>query len=267
MFDKMIVSDADGAGSRGRSRYFLVSGLVVAVLFFSAVVLSIYAVDLSLGTDQFELSTMTAPVDNVEPEPPQPEQPNRTQSQQSELPNRVHNILRPEESPLVPDSVAVTKSPYQSRPLTPFQEGPVDSAGIGAPGDTGVRSGNPVGTGSAITVSEPTAVAAAVPPPPPVNTKPRNPPAVSKGVVNGRATSLPQPVYPATAKSMGIQGIVLIQVTIDESGKVISAKAVEGHPLLKPAAEKAAWDAKFSTTYLSEVPVKVTGVITYNFKR
>ena len=66
---------------------------------------------------------------------------------------------------------------------------------------------------------------------------------------------------------MGIQGVVLIQVTIHESGKVISAKAVDGHPLLKPGAEKAAWGAKFSTTYLSEVPVKVTGVITYNFKR
>ena len=56
-----------------------------------------------------------------------------------------------------------------------------------------------------------------------------------------------------------------MQVTIDERGNVISAQAVDGHALLRAEAERAARNARFSPTLLSDVPVKVTGVITYNF--
>ena len=54
-------------------------------------------------------------------------------------------------------------------------------------------------------------------------------------------------------------------VFIDEEGKVISANAVSGHPLLKASAVAAARQARFSPTKLSGKPVKVTGIITYNF--
>jgi len=40
---------------------------------------------------------------------------------------------------------------------------------------------------------------------------------------------------------------------------------VSGHPLLRGAAEQAARGARFSPTLLSGQPVKVSGVITYNF--
>jgi protein TonB len=88
---------------------------------------------------------------------------------------------------------------------------------------------------------------------------------ISKGVVNDSAISLPKPQYPATAKAMGAAGPVNVQVTIDEDGNVISAAAVSGHPLLRQAAAEAARKAKFRPTLLSGVPVKVSGVIVYNF--
>ena len=62
-------------------------------------------------------------------------------------------------------------------------------------------------------------------------------------------------------------GAVNVQVTIDESGKVISAKAVSGHVMLRAAAESAAWRARFKPTTLTGVPVKVSGIIVYNFTR
>jgi endonuclease YncB( thermonuclease family) len=62
-----------------------------------------------------------------------------------------------------------------------------------------------------------------------------------------------------------VSGMVRVQVTIDEDGKVISAKALCGIPLLREAAENAALGAKFSRTLMSGIPVKVTGVINYNF--
>jgi TonB family protein len=90
-------------------------------------------------------------------------------------------------------------------------------------------------------------------------------PTVSAGVLNGKAISKPQPPYPALAKAARAQGTVVVQVTVDETGGVTSAKAVSGHPLLQQAAIAAARQAKFSPTLLSGKPVKVSGVLTYNF--
>jgi protein TonB len=84
-------------------------------------------------------------------------------------------------------------------------------------------------------------------------------------VLNGKAISKPQPPYPAIAKAAKAQGTVTVQVVVDESGKVISASAVGGHPLLRAAAVQAARQAKFEPTKLAGKPVKVSGVVTYNF--
>ncbi len=107
----------------------------------------------------------------------------------------------------------------------------------------------------------PTPVPEATPTPAPA--KPRAP--ISGGVLNGKATSLPAPAYPAAARAVHASGTVTVQVTIDESGRVISASAVSGHPLLQQSAVSAARSARFSPTMLSGQPVKVTGTINYNF--
>lgn len=109
------------------------------------------------------------------------------------------------------------------------------------------------------------------------------PKSISAGVLNGRAKDLPMPEYPEEARSKGIGGKVVVAVTIDESGNVISAHAEvqdlklttnpenarrEEDPLtlaLRDAGENAARMASFAPTQLSGVPVKVTGSIVYSF--
>lgn len=104
-----------------------------------------------------------------------------------------------------------------------------------------------------------------------IKEQPASPPApitkgaVAGGVLNGKAISLPRPAYPAIARQAHASGQVVVQVTIDENGNVISAHAVSGHPLLQAAAAAAARGARFSPTKLSGQAVKVVGVITYNF--
>lgn len=93
----------------------------------------------------------------------------------------------------------------------------------------------------------------------------KNAPVVSAGVLNGRAAILPKPDYPPIARSARALGQVSVRVLIDERGKVISAAAISGHPLLHAAAVKAARQAKFSPTELSGKPIKVAGAIVYNF--
>ena len=88
---------------------------------------------------------------------------------------------------------------------------------------------------------------------------------ISGGVLNGKALSMPPPVYPTIARAAHASGAVTVQITIDEDGNVIEAKAVAGHPLLQSAAVAAARQAKFSPTRLSGQPVKVTGTLIYNF--
>ena len=88
---------------------------------------------------------------------------------------------------------------------------------------------------------------------------------ISGGVLNGKALSLPMPEYPAIAAQAHASGMVTVQVLIDEAGNVISARAVSGHPLLQSAAVAAARQARFSPTSLMGEPIKVSGVLTYNF--
>ena len=88
---------------------------------------------------------------------------------------------------------------------------------------------------------------------------------VAGGVINGRAVSKPQPEYPSAAKSQGAMGTVIVYIIVDETGKVIKAEAVCGNPLLAKASEDAARRARFTPTTLDGEPVKVSGVISYNF--
>jgi len=116
----------------------------------------------------------------------------------------------------------------------------------------------------AVSTNQPLPVIAIDEPPPSPGPKPILKP-VSGGVLNGTAVSLPPPVYPDAAKRMRTQGVVTVEVILDESGKVVSANAKDGPAILRDAAVQAAHKARFTPTKLSGQPVKVSGVIQYKF--
>jgi TonB family protein len=85
-------------------------------------------------------------------------------------------------------------------------------------------------------------------------------------VLNGRAISLPRPDYPDGARSLRLSGTVVVKVLIDEQGKVIKAEDMcQGPPYLSEASVAAAFKARFTPTKLSGMPVRVNGIIQYNF--
>lgn len=88
---------------------------------------------------------------------------------------------------------------------------------------------------------------------------------IDGGVVNGKAESLVKPKYPAAARLVNVRGLVSVSVLIDEEGNLIEAKAVSGHPLLKANSVAAALQSKFAPVKMSGSPVKVSGIITYNY--
>jgi TonB family protein len=92
-----------------------------------------------------------------------------------------------------------------------------------------------------------------------------SPPVIGGGILNGRARSLPRPDYPAEAKAARARGSVPVRVVVDVNGRVTWAQAVGGPKLLRGAAEEAAHAAVFAPTLISGNPVKIDGIINYNF--
>jgi TonB family protein len=91
------------------------------------------------------------------------------------------------------------------------------------------------------------------------------PAALSGGVLQGKAIHRVQPAYPPAAKAERLSGTVLIKVVIDEAGLVTEAKVLCGPDLLAADSLAAARKWRFQPTELNGVPVKVQGVLTFNF--
>jgi Ca-activated chloride channel family protein len=147
-------------------------------------------------------------------------------------------------------------SPYMARKSVSVVAGNVIPTGT-VGGGVGVGGGG----SPALVVAE----ESSAPPPPVLAATPMPKTVVSGGVLNGKVISKPRPTHPMIGTAARVQGTVTVQVVVDEQGRVVSASAVSGHPLLQQAAVSAARQARFSPTLLSGQPVKVSGVITYNF--
>jgi TonB family protein len=99
-------------------------------------------------------------------------------------------------------------------------------------------------------------------PPPPL---PQEPEKVSEGVLQGRAITKVNPVYPPSARKMNATGTVEVEVTISEKGLVVEATAISGHFALRSAAVEAARKWVFNPSILSGAPVRIKGVLTFTF--
>ncbi len=72
-----------------------------------------------------------------------------------------------------------------------------------------------------------------------------------------KPVSLPKPAYPPAARAVRAVGDVGVTVKIDQLGKVLSAVAVSGHPLLRSASVVAAKESLFDSSELPEREVRL----------
>jgi len=98
--------------------------------------------------------------------------------------------------------------------------------------------------------------------PPPL---PQEPEKVSESVLQGRAITRVNPVYPPNARKMNAGGTVEVEITISETGLVVEATAISGHFALRSAAVEAARKWVFNPAIFSGAPVKIKGVLTFTF--
>lgn len=263
MFNNLVESDLHAKENARRSWFFLGTLVAYALSLMIAGVVSIYAYDARLEEQTNEYSvTFIPPVQPAEAPPQRNTEPTRgVIADVRRIAERPTPIARISDSTKPPDTISSTPSTVRELPPGPvaITGRDIDVGTSGIPGRM-PGNGNPVGeTQRPVRVEIEEA--------PPQRVEPTPPPRILKvsTVLNGRALQLPKPPYPQLAKNAGVSGVVTVQVLIDESGKVLSAQAISGHPLLRSAAAQAARQARFSPTILGEQPVKVSGVITYNF--
>jgi protein TonB len=255
MFDNLVESGSHKQDLSRKGSFIMGTIAIYAVLGIAFIVGSIWFTVANLDSQDLELTTLVAPVpvpQQAQPDKPQEAKPQKVEQNVDIRKELIADVSRTE---LVPEKVSA-----KALDIPPVRRGVTTVIGTESSNAAAPISGPGNGTGI---VAGPTKVNIADEPPPPPPPPPRAP--ISGGVLNGKAISLPKPAYPAIARAAHASGTVVVQVVIDENGSVISAHAVSGHPLLTAVAVAAARSARFSPTKLSGQPVKVTGVITYNF--
>lgn len=272
MFSNLIESGSHAADLKRKGRFFLGTTVFYILLLAAAGVGSIYAYNARLGEPSgYELISMMrfAPADSDEPRRREEQRPAASQSRAVQAATRtVLSYQTPYRADQIAPPNARESNPHMAVVLGNFDSDPPDAGGLVVGPNSGPVGGGDRGgpvVGGSLEPPPPVIRATPQPTPAPTPQRPTGPIAVSQGVLVSKAISKPAPPYPAIARAAHVQGPVAVQVLIDEQGRVVSAKATNGHPLLQQPAVQAAYQARFTPTLLGGQPVKVTGVITYNF--
>lgn len=266
MFTNLIESDSHRKEFKRRTSFFLATVTTYGLILFSAGIASIYAYDASLEAQSSDLTVLSwiPPVTLAPASRPRAAEPTRRLAVRSNAPVDPHlavpmrttavaPVTDPTKAPDTIGTAASTIPPVRG----PVVLGPVNADPPGLPADGSGVCATCNGTSPVVPVDT-------TPPPVPTTVKPQTQ-RVTSVMLTAKAISIPKPPYPPMAKAIGAQGSVVVQILVDEQGKVISAQSVSGHPTLVAAAKQAAFQARFTPTVLNGQPVKIQGVITYNF--
>jgi outer membrane biosynthesis protein TonB len=273
MFDQLVETEPKNTERNTRRTYFVITTFGLSAVLFSALIISLFAIDLDLTLGDLNDLEMLVALDVEEQKAPDLRTEPRTKSGGPKVATRMETIARLDESPsAIPNKIVTTQSASKARPSTErFEIGKFDTESIGENGSgRGDGSGTGDGDGLGDGLDEGSDAVAAVvreteAPAPPVVKPVVKPIVVNKGVVNSIAVSLPKPNLPAAAKMVDASGTVSVKILVDEKGRVVSADAVSGNALLRAACEIAARNAKFTPSMLSGEPIKISGLINYNF--
>jgi protein TonB len=257
MFDNLVESGSHKQDVTRKGSFILVTMAIYSVLLITAFIAGIMMATANIDQQTLDLIALIAPV----PVPQQQQQKEAPKPEKVSIDKNVdvrrELIATVDRADLVPKTISAKASdvpPVRKGVVTMLGSGDSNAAAPMAPG---------AGTGQIISSGPAKVDIKDEPPPPPPKPTPHAP--ISGGVLNGKAVRLVQPPYPPIARSAHASGQVVVQVLIDENGNVVAAHATSGHPLLQAAAVNAARSSKFTPTKLSGQPVKVNGVIIYNF--
>jgi protein TonB len=103
-------------------------------------------------------------------------------------------------------------------------------------------------------------------PPPPVQPRSQEPQHVGGSIRPPAKIVDVAPQYPALARASRVEGVVILQATIDSRGSVEAATVLRSIPLLDQAALDAVRQWRFTPTLLNGMAVPVIMTVTVNFE-
>jgi len=104
-----------------------------------------------------------------------------------------------------------------------------------------------------------------LPPPPPPPPAPKQVHRVGGDIRPPQKIRDVAPRYPAIAQASGVEGIVILEAVISESGTVQNVRVLRGKPLLDEAAADAVRQWRFTPPLLNGEPVPVVMTVTVSF--
>jgi protein TonB len=244
MFEDSLFASAPLPQSRNRAPALISIG-VQAALVALLLVIPILRPDV-LPTAARQIALLPPPLVRPVPPPPPP------------TPVRV-TTLAPSEAPMAP----ATQQPRLQRQAFITDARPVDTPAL-AFGTSGIPTGAPVSILDAGGPSSPNVVVAHSGTG--SGTVDHGTLHISTGVMAGRLLAPIQPQYPPIARISHTEGSVVVQAIIAKDGRIESAHAVSGPPLLQPAALEAVRAARYRPYLLNGQPTEVETTITINFK-
>lgn len=152
---------------------------------------------------------------------------------------------------------------YIPQQVANIKEVPIGPDGFGVEG--GVPGGVPGGQMGGVIGGIVAANANMNAPLPPSSSGPKAPIRVGGKVRAPKSVYTPPPYYPVIARQTKIQGTVVIDAVLDESGRVIEARIVSGHPLLIQAALDTVKEWRYEPSYLNNQPISVALTVNVTF--
>jgi protein TonB len=270
MFKDLVESGSHRRELARKSRFFLGTLGLYGLLLAAAGVASVQAYNARLGTHNYEIVFLPpAVIPDAERPPDTPARARPASGATDQIDRRTAAYTDLKTAVREPPPISterVTVPPVQrDRPWIIANDNYTPN------GPVGPRTDGPAGYGTRPAgvlsdrlppMEDLAPVARATPAPTPA---PPTRVSVPSHILSGKVLSKPVPAYPIIAKQARAQGPVMVEILVDEAGSVVSARATGGHQLLRVAAERAALAARFTPTVLNGRPVKVSGVITYNF--
>lgn len=233
-FLRDVLRTGDASGRARRHWSVLPLSIAAHVLVAAAIVLSPLAVDVELPAIASSLVLGDVMPTVTPPSPPPPKDPVRLAD---------------------PVVGAPTEAPSTIAPERPETTGRPSADGID--GGIGIEPGLPVLSSAAV------ADAPTPPLPPPVPAGPVRP---GGNIREPKKLVHVPPEYPLFAQQAKVEGAVILEATLDETGRVDHVRVLRSIPLLDAAAIKAVQGWRYTPTTLNGVPVPVLMTITVQFR-
>lgn len=231
-----LVSRKPSIRSR-RAPLVVVSVLTHALVVFALVVLSLVATE-ALPSPREAIEFFDTNVHMADPPPPPPPRTVAPAAPQPDVP-----LVDPNRAPLVAPEGIAPESGIEHEVARAPQVGLVLGTSSSALEGFVERDGPP-------------------PPPPPAPTPPVR---MHSGIEAPQKISDKAPVYPAIATAARVEGLVILEATIDEAGQVVDLKVLRSVPMLEAAAIDAVRQWRYRPARLNGMPIPVIMTVTVRF--